>query len=158
MHDIRKLCLWGTLTAGGGGVEYYFGYRLPENDLVCQDFRSRDRSWDYCRIAIEFFQSSGLPFAEMRNADALVGNKKHDNSRFCLAKTGEAYLVFLPNGGTSELDLSEAAGPFSVSWFNPRTGGDLAIGSVQSVKGGSKVQIGLPPSDAGDDWAVIVRR
>jgi len=42
LHDIRKLCLWGTLMAGGAGVEYYFGYRLPENDLVCEDFRSRD--------------------------------------------------------------------------------------------------------------------
>ncbi len=35
MHDIRKLTLWGTLMAGGAGVEYYFGYQLPENDLVC---------------------------------------------------------------------------------------------------------------------------
>lgn len=29
MHDVRKLCLWGTLMAGGAGVEYYFGYQLP---------------------------------------------------------------------------------------------------------------------------------
>ena len=33
--------------AGGAGVEYYFGYSLPENDLLCEDFRSRDRSWDF---------------------------------------------------------------------------------------------------------------
>ncbi len=49
--DIRKATLWGNLMAGGAGVEYYFGYQLPQNDLNCEDFRSRDRSWDDCRIA-----------------------------------------------------------------------------------------------------------
>ena len=33
IHDCRKYTLWGTLMAGGGGVEYYFGYKLPQNDL-----------------------------------------------------------------------------------------------------------------------------
>ncbi len=55
MHDIRKYCLWGNLMAGGAGVEYYFGYQLPEHDLNLEDFRSRDKSWDYCRIALDFF-------------------------------------------------------------------------------------------------------
>ena len=31
--DIRKRTLWGTLTAGGAGVEYYFGYQLPPERL-----------------------------------------------------------------------------------------------------------------------------
>src|SRR5512139_2138637 len=55
LHDVRKSCLWGTLMAGGWGVEYYFGYKLPQNDLACQDYRSRDQTWNYCRIALEFF-------------------------------------------------------------------------------------------------------
>ena len=59
IHDIRKWTLWGNLMAGGAGVEYYFGYQLPENDLVAEDFRSRERSWDYGRIALEFFRTSG---------------------------------------------------------------------------------------------------
>lgn len=62
MHDIRKLTLWGTLMAGGAGVEYYFGYALPENDLVAQDVRSRDKSWDYCRIALDFFRTEKSRF------------------------------------------------------------------------------------------------
>lgn len=32
--------------AGGAGVESYFGYQLPDNDLVAENFRSRDKSWD----------------------------------------------------------------------------------------------------------------
>jgi hypothetical protein len=111
LHDIRKLTLWGNLMAGGAGVEYYFGYQLPENDLVCEDWRSRDQSWDYCRIALEFFTANKVPFWEMKNANALIGNARNDNSRFCLAKAGEVYLVYLPNGGTKRAGPRRGQGP-----------------------------------------------
>ena len=158
MHDIRKLTLWGNLMAGGAGVEYYFGYALPENDLVCEDFRSRDKSWDFCRIALEFFPANRIPFWEMSNADALIGNEKNDNRKYCLAKAGEVYLIYLPNGGTTDLDLSGADGTFNVSWFNPREGGALQAGTVQQVKGGGKVSLGDAPSDTDEDWAILLRR
>jgi hypothetical protein len=51
LDDVRRYTLWGNLMAGGAGVEYYFGYKLAQNDLVAEDFRSRDRSWDFCRVA-----------------------------------------------------------------------------------------------------------
>ena len=157
MHDIRKLTLWGNLMAGGAGVEYYFGYQLLENDLVCQDFRSRDKSWDYCRIALDFFRTEKIPFAEMSSSNALIGNTKDDNSKFCFAHAGRVYLVYLPTGGTSELDLSAAKGAFTVKWLNPRTGGALRDGSVKSVAGGGKVALGNPPAEAGEDWLAVVR-
>src|SRR5262249_52537530 len=80
LHDIRKYTLWGNLMAGGAGVEYYFGYQLPENDLLLEDFRSRDKTWDYARIALEFFRR--LPLTEMTNVDELVGNPSHENTRY----------------------------------------------------------------------------
>ncbi len=110
LDDIRKSTLWGNLMAGGAGVEYYFGYGLPDNDLVAENFRSRDKSWDYGRIAIDFFHSQKIPFWEMTNVDELVGNDKHDNSRYGFAKANEVYLVYLPSGGTATLDLSKASG------------------------------------------------
>ncbi len=158
MHDIRKLTLWGNLMAGGAGVEYYFGYALPENDLVCEDFRSRDKSWDYCRIALDFFRTEKIPVAEMTSSDALIGNTKDDNSKYCLAQAGKLYLVYLPNGGTTDLDLSAAQGEFSVKWFNPRTGGDFMNSSVKAVEGGKPAALGNPPADATEDWLVVVRR
>jgi hypothetical protein len=157
LHDIRKLCLWGNLMAGGGGVEYYFGYRLPQNDLVCEDFRSRDRSWDYCRIALAFFHDHKIPFWEMTSADGLVGNAAGDNSRFCFAKRGEIYLIYLPQGGTTQLDLRDSQGPYLVRWFNARLGGPLQLGSVDKVSGGSRAMLGDPPHDATEDWLVVVR-
>ena len=158
MHDVRKLTLWGNLMAGGAGVEYYFGYQLPENDLVCEDFRSRDKSWDYCRIALEFFRDEKIPFADMKNTNALIGNTQDDNSKFCFAKAGELYLVYLPNGGTTDIDLSAATGAFTVKWFNPRAGGKLVDGVVLSVIGGEKTSLGARPTEAGEDWLAVVRK
>jgi hypothetical protein len=157
-HDIRKLTFWGNLMAGGAGVEYYFGYALPENDLLCEDFRSRDKSWDSCRIALDFFRDESIPFAGMTSCDALIGNTKDDNSKFCFAKPGEIYLVYLPNGGTTDLDLSGTTGAFTVKWFNPRTGGKLLNGSVSSVEGSRAVSLGNPPADTAEDWLIVIRR
>ncbi len=158
MHDIRKLCLWGNLMAGGGGVEYYFGYALPENDLVCEDFRSRDKSWNFCRIALGFFHDEKIPFEDMQNADGLIGNTKQDNSKYCLAKTGEIYLIYLPQGGTTEIDLSATDGNFTVQWFNPRRGAPLKDGSTKIIQGGARASIGQPVDEAQEDWLAIIRR
>lgn len=158
LNDIRKLTLWGNLMAGGQGVEYYFGYKLPQNDLIAQDYRSRDKSWDYAAIALEFFPANQIPFWEMKNANSLIGNDKSDNSKYCFAKAGEIYLVYLPNGGSTELDLSDATGDFTVHWFNPRTGGPLLKGSVQSIKAGAKTSLGTAPQDPSSDWLAVIRK
>jgi hypothetical protein len=158
LHDIRKYSLWGNLMAGGAGVEYYFGYGLPDNDLVAENFRSRDKSWDYGRIAIDFFHSQKIPFWEMTNVNELVGNSAHDNSRYAFAKANEIYLVYLPSGGTANLDLSRASGAFMIAWFDPRNGGPLKAGSVRTASGGSTVALGTPPDTPGEDWLAIVRR
>lgn len=155
--DIRQAVLWGNLLGGGAGVEYYFGYQLPQNDLNCEDFRSRDRSWGSCRIALEFFRDNRIPFWEMKNMNSLIGNAKNDNSKYCLAKPGELYLVYLPAGGTTDLDLGRSIGAFDIGWFNPRAGGPLMSGSVQNAAGPGKISIGRPPSDPGQDWLAIVR-
>lgn len=158
LHDIRKYALWGNLLAGGGGVEYYFGYRLPQNDLQCEDWRSRERSWDYGRVALEFFHAHRLPFWEMTNANALVGNATNDNSRYCLARRGEVYVVYLPEGGTATLDLGETRASFEVHWYNPRAGGPLQRGKVERVTGPGPVALGAPPAEPHEDWVVLVRR
>lgn len=158
LHDIRKYTLWGNLMAGGAGVEYYFGWITPGNDLNNEDFRTRDQSWDYCRIALGFFRDHDIPFTRMRNDNALIGNPDNTNERYCFAEPGEVYLVYLPDGGTSELDLSSTGSRFQVRWFNPREGGRLLKGSVHQVAGGSRVNLGTPPTDPSEDWLVMVRR
>jgi hypothetical protein len=144
----RINCLWGNLMAGGAGVEWYFGYQYPHNDLNCEDFRSRDHLWDITGYAAQFFKKF-LPFYEMASADSLVSNG------WCLAKQGEVYAIYLQKGGVTELLLP--SGNFVVRWFNPRTGGELLIGSVQTVKGPGKVDLGHAPKDNSSDWVILVK-
>jgi hypothetical protein len=158
LHDIRKYTLWGTLLAGGGGVECYFGYTLPQNDLDCEDWRSRDHSWDYCRIALNFFRENKVPFWDMRCADELAGNPQNDNSKYCFARPGEVYVLYLPDGGSTELDLEANSATFRVLWYNPRAGGLLMLGMVRDVRGPGKVALGQPPSDAAEDWVVLIQK
>ena len=158
LHEVRKLVLWGNLMAGGAGVEYYFGYHLAQHDINGEDFRSRDRSWDYARIALEFVREHDIPFWEMSGADELVGNSIGGETSTCLAKPGELYLVYLPWGDVSSIDLRATAGTYSVKWFNPRTGGALVDGAVTRVAGGTRARLGLPPREENEDWLIVIRR
>jgi len=127
---VRALALWGNLMAGGAGAEWYFGYRNHNNDLGCEDWRTRDRLWDYTRHALTFFQTH-LPFIEMESHDELLNG----DQAYCLAKKGEIYAVYLTFGGHAALDLSSISGTFSVDWYNPRTGGALQKGVIQQLEG-----------------------
>lgn len=151
-HDkVRKLAIWGHYMAGGTGTMFFF--TDPIGDINMEDFRSRDQLFELIDHAARFV-STYLPFTEMKHADALTPVKND----YVLAKPGQAYAVYLPEGGTTALDLSGATGSFEVKWYNPRTGGKLLNGSVRSVKGGGAVALGNPPADATGDWAVLVRK
>jgi hypothetical protein len=77
---------------------------------------------------------------------------------FVFAQPGEVYAVYLPDGGTTDIDLSADEGTFEVSWYDPRYGGDLRNGSVSTIRGGGKRLLGNPPNEPAKDWAVLVRR
>lgn len=157
-ENARKNALYGTLFAGGAGVEWYFGYQYPQSDLSCQDWRSRDRFWDVCRIALHFFRDH-LPFYGMRNSNELVGNNDDSNTTYCFAREDEVYAVYFHNASVNiDLNLTDATGEFEVRWFDPRNGGFLQSGSVTSVSGGGSVSLGNPPADADQDWIALVRR
>jgi hypothetical protein len=158
IHDIRKQTLWGNIMAGGAGVEYLFGYIIPENDLLLEDYRSRDKSWDYCRIALDFFKTNNIPFWEMKNMNHLIGNMENTKEKYCFAKEGEVYVVYLGYVSTSTIDLSGTEGSFSVNWFNPEQGGPLLRGNVRNVKGRSVVNLGAPPKGKNSDWIVLLKK
>jgi hypothetical protein len=151
-HDkVRKLAIWGHYMAGGTGTMFFF--TDPIGDLNVEDFRTRDQLFDQIHYAHDFV-TRYLPFEATRHDDALTPL----GDDYVLAKPGEAYAVYLPNGGTTTLDLSGATGRFEVKWYNPRAGGALRDGSVRTVEGGGARALGQPPSDAAKDWAVLVRK
>lgn len=151
-HDtIRAHCLWGTLLAGGTGVEWYFGYRYPHNDLECEDFRSRENWWEQSTFATQFV--ADFPLEEMKSMDELI----HANGAYCLANPGEVYIVYLPAGTKNARLRLESNGPLSVRWFDPRSGSEAQEGSVDSISGKGLRTLGDPPSDSQKDWVLVVR-
>lgn len=151
--DTRHKVLWGTLMAGGAGVEYYFGYATGETDLTAQNFRSRDLKWDDAKTALDFFNAH-VSFWEMDTNDGLTSS----TTDYCLAKENDTYLIYLPNGGSTNLNLSNVNGSFSVKWFNPKNGGNLVNGSVSEINGGGNRNIGTPPNNTSSDWVALVKK
>ncbi len=150
---VRAEALWGNLMAGGSGAEWYFGSKNHSNDLNCEDWRTRDRMWEYTSNAVQFFQDH-LPFHQMKSYDELVSG----DLTYCFAKPGEIYAVYFLYGGEAKIDLRNEKGTFSVNWYNPRDGGKLQKGSVSKLEGGASTSLGNPPSDKDKDWAVLLRK
>lgn len=153
INDVRKQTLWGNLMAGGAGVEYYFGCSTPENDLLGEDYRSRDRSWEFGRIAIAFFQDNHIPFWEMSSHNELLERGKG----WCLALPGECYVIYLPDGGTADLDLGNTERTYGINWYNPRAGNGLLTGTVETIKGAGVQNLGEILCEPGEDWVILVR-
>ena len=153
-HDtLRHEVLWGNLMAGGGGVEWYFGYRHANDDLGLETWRTRANLWAQTRHALAFFRDH-LPFWEMQPADELVVD-----SAYCLAKPGEVYAVYLPPNGKATLDVGANEATYTVHWYDPKQGGALQTGDQPQVTGSGKVSLGNPPGgDASQDWVILVQR
>ena len=74
-----------------------------------------------------------------------------------LAKAGQVYAIQLPSAKKGAiLDLSAASGKFTKRWYNPRTG--KFEGSSTTIKSGTKVSLGLPPSSTNEDWVVLIQK
>jgi hypothetical protein len=155
----RHKALWGVLLAGGAGTEWYFGYKFKDSDLTLQDFRSRDRWWDYCRHALRFFEDNKIPFHKMANHNELIGNKPNGNAAgYCFAKPGDTYVIYLPKGEERDLMTADVKSRYGIRWFDPRNGGGLQKGSIAEIQGGLGSSLGSPPSDPDKDWVVLVKR
>lgn len=153
-HDaVRRHVLWGNLMAGGAGVEWYFGYEHPHNDLNAEDWRSRDVMWDYTRHALGFFREH-LAFWELEADDAAVS--AGDGEAYLLARPGQTYVAYVSAVKNPRVRVAEGA--YDVYWYDPRSGGALQSGSVDRIAGPGWRDIGAPQSDLGEDWVALLRR
>jgi len=158
-HDDRRIYdLWASYMAGAAGVEWYCGSEsnlpmdiagISNRDRTLENFKTREDMWVQTRIAREFFENNIL-LNEVGHSDHLVSNG------LCLAKPGEIYTVYLPEGGSSELDLGISNSTFSVKWFDPRKGGKLQYGNVISITGPGKKNLGDPPYGKEKDWSILI--
>jgi hypothetical protein len=151
--DVRNKVLWGTLMAGGDGVEYYYGYQTGCTDLNGQDHRTRETKWKDAKIALDFFNAYLQPYlTSMVNNDNLTSA----TNDYVMTKPGSVYVSYLPTGGGTMINLAGVSGKFDIKWYDPRNGGALQNGNVTTVNGGGNVGTGNPPNATGSDWVIIV--
>ena len=153
-HDtVRHEWLWGNLMAGGGGVEWYFGFRHGTSDLGAETWRTHENLWKQTSVALTFFREH-LPFWEMESADDLVDAE----GAYCFAKPGEVYAVYLLPNSEATLDVGGDEATYTVRWFDPKVGGEFQTGEMTEVSGSGSVVLGNPPGNPDQDWVVLVRR
>lgn len=88
----------------------------------------------------------------------LIGNDENSKEKYCFAKEGEIYVVYLAYVATSTIHLRGTDSSFSINWYNPELGGPLLMGKVRKVKGGSIVDIGTSPKGKNTDWVVVLKK
>ncbi|MCM2374759.1 DUF5060 domain-containing protein [Aporhodopirellula aestuarii] len=157
----RKQKIWPTLMSGGQ-IEF-----ILEDLLGTESFKTPQQTelWKSLRIARTFMEDH-LPFWEMQPADELVDDEAMlevglgSGRSFQLGaqvfrKPGEIYAIYFPVATeTGRTDLSEATGRFHARWFSPRSG--QFEGNPIEVVGGQSIEIGQPPAEPEQDWALLL--
>jgi hypothetical protein len=151
IETIRKEVIWATYLSGGH-LEVIMGSKLGT-----EDFRSLDDLWQWVARA-RLFVEANLPFWEMEPDDlSVIGAGDARGGPQCFSKPGQAYAIYYPVADqTGSLTMWRAGGQFEQRWFNPRTG--TFVGPPRRFAPKGMQQIGPPPSDPQDDWAVLICR
>ncbi|SHJ60972.1 Por secretion system C-terminal sorting domain-containing protein, partial [Aquimarina spongiae] len=142
--EVRHRVLWGTLMAGGTGVEYYSGYTNDDGDINGNDHRKRGKKYKEGGYALKFFNDHlQSTMVDMVSADGVTS----DNNDYVLAKAGNVYAVYRPNGGSTGLSLPAGNNKYDVQWYNPRAGGNL---TAKTTLGGNLV------APDNNDWVALI--
>ena len=159
--QMRRRVLWGSIMAGAAGVEWYFGYETPHNDLNTEDLRSRETLFKQTTIAGEILRSSeawpGEPVDDMiLNSDRVAGH--------AIRGGNDVYVLYRPAGVRSEdfTIRTGVASAFEVFWYDPRVGGEPARSHLHAFESTGRVNLGPPPSlrsedRTAEDWIVVLK-
>lgn len=96
-----------------------------------------DRRWDNVRNTMGWIRR----YAECMDLAATAPHPDLASTKHCLAQPGHEYLVYLPDGGKTTVDLSAAPGTFRVEWLNPTNGKTTA---AEAISGGAKRTLEAP--------------
>ena len=122
LSDEMRCRTWEIVTGGGYPVFYYAdtAWDVVDLSLLPEGYRT----FHIVRRVVE-----RLLYWEMEPHDNLV------DRGYCLAKPGEAYLIYLPEGGRVHLDVGEVSWKQKrpqATWVDPRTGLEIAAGPLRS--------------------------
>lgn len=130
------------------GRVLYWSYFLSGGHIV--GFRTTKESWRSGEAAERILMHLRAfiletPFASMAPNESVV-----EGDGLCLASPGQTYALYLPAGGGVRLDLRDARSPFTLRWYDPRTG---AWQEPRRISPGDWVVL-QAPGDKG--WAALL--
>ncbi|GAA4974562.1 DUF5060 domain-containing protein [Algibacter aquimarinus] len=142
-----KNALWASIIAGSAGVHYY----SHNGDIGIDDYTLYSPYYQRMKYAKHFFEDNNIPFWNLHNDNSAISNG------YLLTDHNEYYIAFLPNGGTTTINIS-GSNTYSAKWFNPMDGGDLQNSSIKSVLSGDNISIGDPPNNKSSSWVVLLEK
>ena len=123
--------LWGI---GGNSDWVWKSFTRGNNPIFMDPYdnsvlgKAKPESWDPVRASL----GHARRLAERLDLAALTPRTNLASTGYCLANPGRQYVVYLPEGGQVEMNLSAATGPLGVEWITPVAGtrhaGDPAAG------------------------------
>lgn len=158
----RGHVLWGTLTAGGYGVEYYGGYGTGCGDLRCQDHRARASKWADAAAALRWWRKYvGRDAFEMMS----MGLETGAEGPYWFGKPDASKFVIYAHDGKRIRERGMAQkSRYRVSWFDPTTG-ELAGSDERDTQARNDktplydvLDTGPAPGDPGRDWVLLLER
>ncbi|MGQ9822832.1 MAG: DUF6298 domain-containing protein [Thermogutta sp.] len=132
--------LWGI---GGNPDWVWRSFLRGHHPLFMDPYDNRvlgkapPENWEPIRRAM----GAAAEAAQGLDLAAAVPSEDIASSKYCLAEPGSRYLVYVPEGESVEVDLTAAAGRWSVRWIDPLSG---KIQSAEPVDGGVRARLRLP--------------
>jgi hypothetical protein len=106
---------------------------------ACCDYDPDDERWERFRIALGAARmvADRLDLTSMRPRSDLA------STNYCLANASRRgrYLVYLPDGGSTTVDLTASPGKLRAEWISPATGATVAR---TTVSGGERRTLNAP--------------
>jgi hypothetical protein len=142
--QVNRSYFWLNFTNGNQTLfmDPYVVYYPRQNRNLCSSPMNGigagpDPRWENVRHTMGLIRR----YAERMNLAATAPHGELVSTKHCLANPGQEYLIYLPNGGATTVDLSRAPGRFRVEWMNPIDGTTY---TMQAISGGAKRTLKAP--------------
>jgi len=133
----RREWVWKSFLRGHNPIflDLYPDQETKQLDRITRS--ELDPQWEPIRQAM----GRARLLAERINLAAMLPRNELASTGYCLANPGVEYLVYLPDGQETTVDLGAETKSFTVEWFNPETG---ETGLGKPVRGSGKVSFSSP--------------
>lgn len=141
-RKMRTEVLYPIYFAGGNFEMHYYDIYGQGGTVSIQDLNPILDDMYHARAFME-----NLPFYEMQPCKSSLLD---GSDQYCLEKPGIVYALYIPKGGSFNLDLTKLDGYFRMQWINPRLGETV---TTDYMIGGKSYDL-ISPDD--EDWALRI--